>query len=225
MGAGASISQIPEEKMQKFKTKLLALDTLNDLNKNRLLEQMAYELKKLEPKDDKAIAASKIQSIHRKNGTTKADAVGNMGGGEDLQGVFASFCATYRNSAMTNTVWAKFCKDAKLFDKKFTKPDVDMVWSKVAGKEKKLGFESFKALLGGVAGKKGCSYEEVEAHVLENAKVSSSGTKGESRFYDDKSTWTGAAVKGGPTTNDNRQDLSSLSNRDNKADVRGVVQN
>mmetsp|Transcript_7449 Transcript_7449/g.8851 ORF Transcript_7449/g.8851 Transcript_7449/m.8851 type:complete len:224 (+) Transcript_7449:178-849(+) len=222
MGAGASI---PEDKMSKFKAKLLALDTLNDNNKNRLLEQMAYELKKLEPKDgnDQAAAAAKIQALQRKNGACKASESGNMGGGDDLQGVFSAFCATYRQQSMTNTVWAKFCKDAKLLDKKYTKPDIDMVWSKVAGKEKKLGFESFKKLLGGVAGKKGCSYDEVEAHVLNNAKVSSSGTKGESRFYDDKSTWTGAAVKGGPTTNDNVQTLSSLSNRDNKADVRGVV--
>jgi hypothetical protein len=160
---------------------------------------------------------------------------------------------------------AKFCKDAQLLDKSFAKADIDMVWSKVAGKCKKvrfvcsllspppslslfslhfqvgslahvfflslyflslpqLDFDQFKGLLNGVANKKGCPYEEVEAHVLDNAKVTSSGTKGESRFYDDKSTWTGAAVQGGPTNVDNVQTLASLSNRDNKADARGVVQ-
>lgn len=102
MGAGASI---PEDKMQKFKAKLLALDTLNENNRNRLLEQMAYELRKLEPVDEKAAAAAKIQSIQRKNGTPKPGASGNMGDGQDLRGVFDAFCATYRQPTMTNTVW------------------------------------------------------------------------------------------------------------------------
>ena len=43
---------------------------------------------------------------------------------------------------MTNTVFAKFCKDSKLLCSKFTKPDIDMVWSKVAGKEKKVRLSS-----------------------------------------------------------------------------------
>jgi hypothetical protein len=43
MGAGASI---PEDKMTKFKEKLLVVETLNEQQKMRLLEQMAYELQK-----------------------------------------------------------------------------------------------------------------------------------------------------------------------------------
>lgn len=61
--------------------------------------------------------------------------------------------------------------------------------------------------------KKGVEYSVVEAHVLANAKVTSSGTKGESRFYDDKSTWTGAAVQGGPTNDDKVADLANMTNR------------
>ena len=45
---------------------------------------------------------------------------------------------TSLQTTMTNTVFAKFVKDSKLLDKKFTKPDIDMVWSKAAGKEKKV---------------------------------------------------------------------------------------
>ena len=85
-----------------------------------------------------------------------------------------------------------------------------MVWSKAAGKEKKIGFDTFKKCLAGVAEKKGVDPSEIEAHVLDNAKVSSSGTKGESRFYDDKSTWSGTAVQGGPTNIDNVQTLEGL---------------
>ena len=47
---------------------------------------------------------------------------------------------TSLQTTMTNTVFAKFVKDSKLLDKKFTKPDIDMVWSKAAGKEKKVRF-------------------------------------------------------------------------------------
>ena len=43
-------------------------------------------------------------------------------------------------------------------------------------------------------------------------------------FYDDKSTWGGGVWEhGGPTTTDNNITLASQANRDNKADVRGVV--
>eukprot|EP00617_Octactis_speculum_P020293 CAMPEP_0185744792 /NCGR_PEP_ID=MMETSP1174-20130828/2992_1 /TAXON_ID=35687 /ORGANISM="Dictyocha speculum, Strain CCMP1381" /LENGTH=226 /DNA_ID=CAMNT_0028418415 /DNA_START=34 /DNA_END=714 /DNA_ORIENTATION=- len=226
MGAGASIS---DDKMSLFKEKLLNLDKMSQSQKNKLLDEMANEVKKLQPppsekpSEAEQRSAAVLQAKTRQRNTKPASAPGNMGG-ESLQEVFESFCKTYRQTAMTNVVWAKFCKDAKLFNAKFKKPDVDMVWSKVAGKEKKLDFPKFQGLLAGVAAKKGIPAEEVEAHVLSNAKVSSSGTKGESRFYDDKSQWTGAAKNGGCTSKDDRQTLQGLSNRDNKANVRGVIQ-
>jgi len=96
---------------------------------------------------------------------------------------------------MTNTIWAKFCKDGKLLDKdKFPKPAIDMVWTTVARTDKKVGYTKFVELLKGVAVKKGVEFPVIEAHVLENAKVSNSGTKGASRFHDDKSTYTGTHI-------------------------------
>jgi len=211
----------------------------------------------------KDVAAAKIQSLQRAKQAKPASGQGNMSGGS-LEEVFNSFCATYRQTTMTNTVFvspslpsskmrlacsaracflsdlllkdvlsmrrvcfsvalcvltitrranfsqAKFCKDAKILDSKFSKPDIDMVWSKVAGKEKKVSYSLFVKFLEEIAKKKGVEYAEVEGHVMTNAQVSSSGTTGESRFYDDKSTWTGAAVKGGPTTNDNTITLQNL---------------
>jgi len=92
-------------------------------------------------------------------------------------------------------IQAKFCKDARLLDKdKFPKPAVDMVWTTVARTEKKVTYTGFVELLKGVAVKKGVEYSVIEAHVLENAKVSNSGTKGASRFHDDKSTYTGTHI-------------------------------
>lgn len=99
-----------------------------------------------------------------------------------------------------------------------------MVWSKAAGKEKKVGFDIFLRLLDGVANAKGSPVEELHAHIKSHSTVKNSGTKGQSRFYDDKKTWTGVAVRGGPTTLDPKSSLSQLADRDNKADVRGVIQ-
>ena len=56
------------------------------------------------------------------------------------------------------------------------------------------------------------------------ADPKNSGTKADfSKFHDDRSTWTGVALEGGPSTIDNRPSLASQANRDNAADVRGVV--
>ncbi len=57
------------------------------------------------------------------------------------------------------------------------------------------------------------------------AVPTSSGTKaGRTRFYDDKSTWTTTAVNGGPTNVDAyKMNFSDLTNRDNKADHRGMT--
>ena len=57
------------------------------------------------------------------------------------------------------------------------------------------------------------------------ADPQNSGTKADySKFHDDRSTWTGVALEGGPSTIDAKPTLASQANRDNAADVRGVVQ-
>ena len=51
MGAGASAS-IPDDKLANFKEKLLRLEDLNELQRERLLQQMSLELKKINPISD-----------------------------------------------------------------------------------------------------------------------------------------------------------------------------
>mmetsp|Transcript_5186 Transcript_5186/g.7794 ORF Transcript_5186/g.7794 Transcript_5186/m.7794 type:complete len:232 (-) Transcript_5186:227-922(-) len=228
MGAGASVgdvaAKIPQEKMSYFVEKLVKLEDLTQRQKDRLLDQMQYELKKVMPQseDEKALAAQKIQAISRGKAGRKGPA---MGSGENLEEVFTEFCKTFPSkTVMTNAIWAKFCKDSKLLDKSFNRAAVDMSWSKVAGKERTLNYEGFLKLLEEVASRKDMKLEEVHGHVLENAKVSCSATKGSSRFYDDKASWTGTATKGGPTNVDAVTTLEGQANRDNKADARGVVQ-
>ena len=61
---------------------------------------------------------------------------------------------------------------------------------------------------------------------MKHGTPQSSGTKAEAnRFHDDKTTWTNTALAGGPKNVDKGKltTLSALANRDNKADVRGVV--
>ena len=109
MGADASIGQIPEDKLQKFQEKLLKLQELNDVQKERLLQMMSYELIKAtgggKDTTDEDKAASKIANVARGRNARKEQLSGCSG--SDLKEVFTSFCKVYRQDLMTNTVWAK----------------------------------------------------------------------------------------------------------------------
>ena len=214
MGAGASIGGIPKEKMDNYIDRLCKLKSLNENQKERLLQQLSHEAIKAtggSSQSDEDKAAAKMQTLARGRQRRAEQASGCSGG--SLPDVFQKFCQVYRQEMMTNTVWAKFCKDGKLLDSKFKKQDIDMVWTKAAGKAKKVPFEVFLKLLAGVAEKKGITADEVNEFVLSNSKgPSSSGTVGKSRFYDDKTTWTGTATEGGPSTNDNVPTLETMTN-------------
>ena len=218
MGAGASCSD--QEKIAAYDA---IASSMGELSKGGKVD--VSEVQKLLKKDaaDQNKVAGKLQAIQRGNSRRKEDAAG--GGGASLDEVFANFCKIYRVTEMTNTIFAKFCKDTKgiIDKKKFTVPQIDMVWSKAAGKNKKVGVAAFTEMLKAIAELKGKSWDEFEAFILDNAKVKNSGTQGESRFYDDKDTWTGVATKGGPDSSVAKTDLSALADRDNKADVRGNV--
>lgn len=57
-----------------------------------------------------------------------------MASSESLEDVFKSFCAfgSGKDGAamMDGAKFAKFCRDMKLLDKKFTQTDVDIIFSK-----------------------------------------------------------------------------------------------
>ena len=49
---------------------------------------------------------------------------------------------------MEGKSFAKFCKDSKLVDKKFSATDVDLLFAKVKGKtERRITFEQFNTAL------------------------------------------------------------------------------
>lgn len=142
-----------------------------------------------------------------------------------IKEVYHKFCAVYRSDGMTNTIFAKFCKETKgvLDKKKFKLPQIDMVWTKAVGKAKKATLPQFVEMLEQIAVLKGFEADAFKARVVKNAKVKSSGTKGESKFFDDKSKWTGVALQGGPDSTAPKTGLAALANRDNKANVRGQI--
>lgn len=129
-----------------------------------------------------------------------------------LQAVYDMFCGYWRQTTMTNLAFVKFCRDTKLNDAKFVKAGIDLIWTRCAKKEKKVKFEVFQLMLDEIAATKGTSREVLDDYILRNAKVVVQGTRGSSKFYDDKSNWTGVAKKGGPSTNDPKLSLATMTN-------------
>uniref|UniRef100_A0A7S1S031 EF-hand domain-containing protein n=1 Tax=Alexandrium catenella TaxID=2925 RepID=A0A7S1S031_ALECA len=89
----------------------------------------------------------------------------------------------------------KLCVDCKIFDRRFTKNDVDIIYSKYKPRgSNKIDFEAFKNCIRAVATKKGTSTEAIQAAVSERISmgVETTCTKADSvRFHDDKSSYTG----------------------------------
>uniref|UniRef100_A0A7S1RU28 EF-hand domain-containing protein n=1 Tax=Alexandrium catenella TaxID=2925 RepID=A0A7S1RU28_ALECA len=92
----------------------------------------------------------------------------------------------------------KLCIDCKLFDRKFTKNDVDIVFAKHKTKGKNfIGFPEFQNCVRGIAQKKGVPTKVVQVAVSEREDVGiqQNATQADFvRFHDDKSTYTGAHV-------------------------------
>lgn len=89
----------------------------------------------------------------------------------------------------------KLCQDCKLFDRKFTRNDVDIVFTKYKGRgSNKLDFEAFKNCVRTVAQKKGIPTQAVQAAVAERDGLGTEqqATKADFvRFHDDRSSYTG----------------------------------
>lgn len=90
----------------------------------------------------------------------------------------------------------KMCIDCNLFDTKFKKPDVDIIFSKYKVKgQNTIFFESLQQCIRAIALKKGVPTKQVQQIVAEKASAgpSKTGTTDAQyvRFYDDKSQYTG----------------------------------
>lgn len=110
------------------------------------------------------------------------------------QNIFLGFCH-HGATEMEGKEWAKFVKDNHLLGKGLVKTDIDMIFAKVVPKGKrKLDFECFKQAIRHVATKKKINNGQMQDIVTACHGPELHGTKQDAvRFYDDKSSFTGAA--------------------------------
>ncbi|CAJ1388080.1 unnamed protein product [Effrenium voratum] len=96
--------------------------------------------------------------------------------------------------------FVKLCKDCEIIDDIFTPIDADLVFAKVVSRgHRRITLQQFHNALRMIAERKGDSEEDICRLVAESEGVLHAGTTAEYvRFFDDKSTYTGTHVYGGP---------------------------
>jgi len=128
-----------------------------------------------------------------------APVAGSGGGGSgSLEGTFESYCNG--QPGLDGKSFAKLCKDCSLQDRTFTPTDADLIFAKVVPKgSRRIDLAQFRAALEHVATKKKISVEAVQDAVAGSGGPVLKGTQADAvRFHDDKSTYTGVHVNGGP---------------------------
>ena len=155
-------------------------------------EHFGPEISKEEPEDASprtlarcmtARAATRAQQLIVQHEAAKPDPVQVAKQDEEqscssIEEVFERFCGLYRLDHMTNTIFAKFCRDTKgvISKKKFPVPMIDMVWTKGAGKAKHVGFKKFLKLLHLIAAQKGVEDDKFVAAVVKRARIKTKKT-------------------------------------------------
>jgi hypothetical protein len=120
-------------------------------------------------------------------------------GVDDTEGDWSACKAVFTAFAgqdMDGKEFAKFCKDNKLVGHGMQKTDVDLIFAKVVPKGKRrMDFNMFQEACRHIASKRNQSNGDIQNIVASSEGPTLVGTKTEySKFYDDKSTYTGAAT-------------------------------
>lgn len=130
-----------------------------------------------------ARAATRAQQLIVQHEAAKPDPVAVARQDEEqkcasIEEVFERFCGLYRLEHMTNTIFAKFCRDTKgvISKKNFPVPMIDMIWTKGAGKAKHVGFKKFLKLLHLIAAQKGQEDDKFVAAVVKKARIKTKKT-------------------------------------------------
>lgn len=113
---------------------------------------------------------------------------------------FRSFCASKLD--LDNKSFVKLFKDAGLVDSVFTETRLDIIFQQVRPKESRnLNFQRFEVGLQSVAKEKGMDHQSLCDVVRRLSGPSYNATKAQPvRFHDDRSTYTGTHIWGGPET-------------------------
>lgn len=135
--------------------------------------------------------------------------------------------AAVAQAELNSKNFVKLCKQAGLLKRGGATPtDCDLIFTQEKERNKKtLTFSQFQGALAKIAQKAGLTFDEAAEKIAENYQPVLTATKTDQvRFHDDKSTFTGTHARGGQTTVDrNHVTLATLTNRADKADVRGIT--
>lgn len=140
-----------------------------------------------------------------------------------LEIVYDSFAP---NSSMSTAKYAKMLKDAKVIDKKsFTANQAELIFAKVITRSPNPKIMSYGLFRDYCISELAKAKSTSEADIVITLGLCQgpilTATKGKSRFHDDKSTYTGTYVNGGPDVSVKGDTMVNLLDRSG-ADVRGV---
>lgn len=140
------------------------------------------------------ILAACAQRVDSADGSSCGD--GDIG--VDVEETFKAF--TSSSKLMEQRAFAKLCRDCHLLDKGFKDVDADLIFRQVVPQRCRfMDLAMFDQALGLVAVKKGVHKEFVARKVADSTGPSLNATKAEMvRFHDDKTTYTGTSLHGGP---------------------------
>jgi len=132
----------------------------------------------------------------RKDPEPTRPAKGANGNCSNVKETFLEYC----DGEMDGKTFAKLCRDTSLLDKKFTATDVDLIFAKAVSKgQRRIDYNKFEVALQLIADKKGMTIDDIHDSVLSVRGPVLAGTVADNvRFHDDKSTYTGVHVNGGP---------------------------
>ncbi|KRX06375.1 hypothetical protein PPERSA_04988 [Pseudocohnilembus persalinus] len=114
-----------------------------------------------------------------------------MDSSKDLKHTFKIM--TQGKNEIDGKTFAKMAKDCEILDKNLTLTQVDLIFAKVKGNPhiRTLNYETFQKGLEMMAEKKETDFDSLVSQIIEHGGVHYQGTKGYSKFHDDKSTYTG----------------------------------
>ena len=128
-----------------------------------------------------------------------------------MEDIFLRYCAfgagQRGDNMMDNFRFGKFCRESRILGPGCNKRDADIIFVRVASaaKRRKITYPEFIHVLERIALKKRVPFTLLEATILQSGgpRLHAAATiPQEVKFHDDKSTYTGVYVHGGPSHND-----------------------
>jgi len=150
-------------------------------------------------------ALTSAGSVDDRRGTGRVGSLSEKKIAQQLRGkdgtvedTFRAYCANKPD--LDGKSFVKLCKDCEIVDDVFTQIDADLIFAKVVTKgHRRITLHQLEVALRMMAQKKGVEEDDIFRRVAESEGVLHAGTQADYvRFFDDKSTYTGTHLYGGP---------------------------